>query len=631
MKKALIFLAKHKAAVILIIILAAGGSYWYVKNKDKGAIETRYVLSKASTGNIVSSVSGSGQISASNQIAVKPKVSGDALKVNIVSGQEVKTGDVLVQIDSSDAYKTVRDAKTSLDTAKLNLDKLKNNVTELDITKAENSLDQAKNNLEQLKSSQVSAYQNALDDQSTGETTLNNYYDSALSEVSDAFLDLPNVLDDLKDMFYSNTIDSSKQNIDWYANQTPFGSSESYRADFDYAYNKARDQYDDAFNSYKIGSRSSDRETIETLINETYDTSKTVADAVKSADNYLRFVYNSIVKADSNIPSVLTSDQADIQSYTNTIQSHVTSLSNSNKNIDNAKKNLDNYARTIKDLEVSQPIALAAAEQSIKEKELSLADLKDGPDVLDLRSQELSVQQKQEALNDAYEKLADYTVKAPFDGVIAKVSVEKGDSLSSASELFTLITKQQIAEISLNEVDAAKIKAGQKATLTFDAVEGLSVTGEVADIDSIGSVSQGVVTYTVKISLDTVDERIKPGMSVSASIITNFRQDVVVVSSSAIKTSGDLSYIEAPNGELSDDQLNQSSGVLLPSGVTRKTVTLGISDDTQTEILSGLNEGDVFVSRTVTSGSQTTTNSNTNRSLLQTGGGNRSAGMLMGR
>jgi HlyD family secretion protein len=99
----------------------------------------------------------------------------------------------------------------------------------------------------------------------------------------------------------------------------------------------------------------------------------------------------------------------------------------------------------------------------------------------------------------------------------------------------TLITKQKIAQVSLNEVDITKIKSGQKVNITFDAIENLNITGQVLDVDLVGTVSQGVVSYNVKIGLDIDDERIKSGMSVSASIITDIRQDVVSVPVTANK------------------------------------------------------------------------------------------------
>jgi len=232
------------------------------------------------------------------------------------------------------------------------------------------------------------------------------------------------------------------------------------------------------------------------------------------------------------------------------------------------------------------------------------------------------LQQRRNAVADARANLANYTIRAPFDGVLAKVSVQKGDSVSAGTAAATMITNQQTVEISLNEVDLSKVKVGQKVNLTFDAVADLNITGAVADIDAIGTVSQGVVTYNVKISLDTQDERVKPGMSVSASIITDIKQDVLMVQSSAIKGSGEDQYVEMPNTAVDASQLNQNSGIML-DGVKRQVVTIGISNDTQTEIVSGLNENDQYISRTISSAKTTTQQGS---SILQQVGGNNRTG-----
>jgi RND family efflux transporter MFP subunit len=195
--------------------------------------------------------------------------------------------------------------------------------------------------------------------------------------------------------------------------------------------------------------------------------------------------------------------------------------------------------------------------------------------------------------------LSDYYIRAPFDGTIASVSVEKSDSVSSGTVVASLITKKQIAEIPFNEVDVAKIKVGQKTTLTFDAIPDLTISGEVAEIDSVGTVSSGVVNYNVKISFDTQDDRIKPSMSVSAAIITDMAQDVLVVSSSAVKTKNGSSYVEMFDTPLADSVagVQGSLSKVLPR---QQTVTVGISDDTSTQIISGLKEGDIIVTKTIT-------------------------------
>jgi HlyD family secretion protein len=197
------------------------------------------------------------------------------------------------------------------------------------------------------------------------------------------------------------------------------------------------------------------------------------------------------------------------------------------------------------------------------------------------------------------------------------LNVKKGDSVSS-SAIATLISDKNIADVTLNEVDIAKIKLGQKATLTFDAISDLSLTGVVIDADTLGTVSQGVVSYSVKIEFDTQDSRVKPGMSVSVAIITDVKQDVLMVPNSAVKSDSAGNYILIPND--STNFTANSTGVILPVAPNSKTIEVGLANDSMTEIISGVNEGDLIVSRTITTSTTSTTNSQSNSTQSLFGG-----------
>jgi HlyD family secretion protein len=223
---------------------------------------------------------------------------------------------------------------------------------------------------------------------------------------------------------------------------------------------------------------------------------------------------------------------------------------------------------------------------------------------------------------DAKEKLADYSLRAPFDGTITGITIKKGDAVTSGTSIATLLTPQKIAEIALNEVDASKISLGQKATLSFDAVDGLSLTGKVSEIDALGTVSQGVVTYTVKITFDAEDARVKPGMSVSAAIITDVKQNVLMVPNSAVKLSGDARYVEVPTVPVATDATANVSGIVFNEPPREQSIQMGISNDTSTEIISGLQEGDQIIVRTITPTTGQTTQTPTFFGGNQARGGN---------
>jgi HlyD family secretion protein len=245
-------------------------------------------------------------------------------------------------------------------------------------------------------------------------------------------------------------------------------------------------------------------------------------------------------------------------------------------------------------------------------KKESLVKLQNGADPLDVQAQELSVKQKE----DAYQ---DYFIRAPFDGVLASLSVQENNEISSGSSIGTFITRQKIADISLNEVDVSKIKEGDKATLTFDAISGLTIAGQVAQINLVGTVSQGVVSYDVKIGFDTQDNRVKSGMSVSAAIITNARQDILVVPNSAVKTQNGTSYVQILDQVI--PQATGAQGVTSPSTPRSQTIQIGITDDTNTEIVSGLKEGDMVITKTISATSTAATKTTTPNILQSVGGG----------
>ncbi len=556
----------------VFVVLGLLLCYWMYSAISTEDTETRYVLGAVEKGTLISSISGTGQVSASTQVDLKPKASGDVVYVGVVSGQEVKAGTLIAQIDAREAQKSVRDAEVNLESAKLSLSKLEQPADTLSLVQSENTLSRAQ------------------ESKAEAETALLTAYENGFTAVSNAFLDLPNVMTGIQTLLYTpNTqLSQNEQPVEYYMNSIEHHDSraKAFRDDVVSKYTIARGLYDKNFISYKSTSRTSSNETIEKMINETYVTTKAISDLLKSANNQILF-YKDVLTTKGLSPKAAADTQlAQINTYTGEMNTHLSSVLSSRTSIENQKSTMLN------------------AERTIKESTESLKKLKEGTDPLDLQSSRLSLAQRENALRDAKETLANYFVRAPFDGTVASIDARKGDSVSSGATLGVLITKDKIAEISLNEVDIAKVAVGQSVTLTFDAIDGLTISGKVAEVDSVGTVSQGVVTYAVRISFDTNDDRVRSGMSVSASVITEVMQDVLLVPNSALKTQGDQSYVEVFSPALSTTAGTQ--GVVSLLAPTRVFVTVGASNDTSTEILSGVTEGTQVVTRTITSTAATT-------------------------
>ncbi len=579
---------KRKIITVIAAMIVIGGAYYFYQLLNQAQDATRYVLGTVKKDMLITSISGSGQVASSNQVDVKAKVSGEVTYVGVVDGQKVKAGAVLAYIDSSDAQKAVQDAQTSLETSQLALEKLLKPVDELTIMQSEDSVTQAKQ-----------AKQDAQDN-------LENMTDDEFNTISNNFLELPAIMAGLQDILLSSSINSSQWNVDYYADVAKIydENATQYR---NYAYDsyiKARAAYDKNFIDYKAASRYSSSSVIETLLDETYETEKIISDAIKNSNNLIQFYQDTLTKYSQKVNSLSNTHLTSLSSYTGKVNAHLSSLSS-------LQEEIKSYKKTIID-----------SDRTITEKQMSFDKVKAGPDELDIRSQRLAVKDKENALAQARENLADYIVRVPFDGVISKVSVKKGDTAGSTA-LATLISSQQIAQISLNEIDTAKVKVGQKATLVFDAIDGLSISGQVAQIDITGTVSQGVVSYGVQIAFDTQDSRVKPGMSASASIIIDSKQDVLVIPNSAIKNQGDISYVEVVANSVGLDTTN-ATGVTLSVLPNTQQIEIGLANDTVTEILSGLKEGDLIVVQTINSSAAATSASSQSSGLRipgLTGGG----------
>lgn len=590
MKKFFHWLLKHKIILGLIVIVLGVGGYFGYKKFFVKTESVRYVTATVEKGLLITSISGTGQVSVSNQVNVTPKASGDITSVNVVVGQEVKTGATIATINAKEALKTVRDAEASLESARISFAKLVQPADELSLLQAENSLAAAQESREQT------------------EENLNKNYEDGFNSVTNAFLDLPTVMAGLKDILYGYDYSNNYTNIDWYANQGVSLNSNNndiynkislYRQNVNDAYTAARKKYDDNFDHYKTISRTTDTTIIDNLIMETYETTKLVSDAVKSTNNYLDLIQDLMLDRPSEvaIPSLMNTHQSSLDTFTSKTNNHLSNLLSIKNTITNSKN------------------SLVTADRSIAEKTISLEELKSGADSLDIQSQKLSLKQKENSLLDAKEKLADYTIKAPFDGMVAEINIKKGDTVSSGSTAIILVTKQKIATISLNESDIAKVAVGQKVNLTFDALEELAITGEVAEVDSLGTISQGVVSYDVKIVFDVQDDRVKSGMSINAEIITSSKADVLMVSSSAIKTTASSNYVE----------------ILVDGAPQKKNVIVGDNNDTMTEITSGLSEGEKIITQTIkisnSSSSKTSTTKSTSNNKSNT---NIMGGMMTG-
>jgi multidrug efflux pump subunit AcrA (membrane-fusion protein) len=226
------------------------------------------------------------------------------------------------------------------------------------------------------------------------------------------------------------------------------------------------------------------------------------------------------------------------------------------------------------------------------------------------QNQQQAITQAQASLNNAWLSYQQTrgTITAPDSGTITGLSVAVGMSIGSTDSNTGSQTSQRVAALvtpgnplvtlNVNEVDIPSVNAGQSVTLTLDSLPDTTFTGQVASVDKIGSVSSGVTSYPVIIQLDTNAPQILPNMSISANIIVATKNDVLLVPSGAIQQQNDQSVVQ----------------ILVDGQVRSITVQTGLTSDTQTEIVSGLSQGDQVITGTSLSTSSQTDQSPFSRS-----------------
>lgn len=533
MKRIKSFIIKRKilsAVIVLVLILI---SYLVYSNYKSSSASTSYVFAKAEIKDIVTTISGTGQVSAANQVDIKSKVAGDIIYLNKeINGTNITKDTLIAKIDA-------RDAEIALENARIAYEKL-------------------------VKPADRSALLQSASNLNDALATNKKSYEDAFNAITNSLVDFPNIINGINSMLYERNGYLDSENV-----RSVGVIAVEYRNKAGLSFDKAKRRYELFQSQYKTLSRNDATTTIESFVNDAYLLARDISEAVKNTQNTVEYIRKQKNDTTGDTPA------SNLTSWTSTINSNLTDLLN---------------AKTL----------ILSSIQDIEQRNVELNELISGADELDIRTQQLNLRQKEYDYQN-------YFIRAPFDGVLARLSVKSTDSVSNGTVIGTMVSSQKISNITLNEVDVAKVKVGQKVKLTFDAIDGLTIDGTISTVDLVGTVSQGVVNYNVEITHDTQDERIKSGMSVSASIIVDKKENVLAVPNSAIKTQSKNNYVEL------------YAGASTTPPIQRK-VQIGITNDTFTEIISGINAGDRVVIRTI----NPTSSKNKAPTIFSAAGANRS-------
>lgn len=236
-------------------------------------------------------------------------------------------------------------------------------------------------------------------------------------------------------------------------------------------------------------------------------------------------------------------------------------------------------------------------------------------------SAEFAISSAKATLREAKDNLTKTTVSAPRDGTVSKLNVEKGERVAGASQFSAGTEIMRIANlqhmevnVEVNENDIVRVSLNDTCTIEVDAYlndEFLGVVTEIAtSANTIGVSAEQVTNFDVKIMVlpesyaNLIPEDnpsyspLRPGMSATVEIRTEYANDVLVIPIGAVTTRSDTT--ENSEGEFNDEEDKKKDFVevvfVYDEGFARmQEVEIGIQDNTNIEIKSGLEEGEEVV------------------------------------
>lgn len=302
-------------------------------------------------------------------------------------------------------------------------------------------------------------------------------------------------------------------------------------------------------------------------------TSVTVGTQVSGIVSKLFVDYNSVVKKGQVIAEL---DKTNLMSQLNTAK---TQLATAQSQLNYQTANYKRY-------------------KTLFEKGLVAADDFDNAKLSYTQAKEQVASAKEE-VQRAQTNLGYATITSPIDGVVLSKSVEEGQTVAasfSTPELFTIaqdLTNMQVVA-DVDEADIGDVKEGERVTFTVDAYPDDTFEGEVKQVRQEATTTNNVVTYEVVISAPNADLKLKPGLTANVTIYTAERKGALSVPSKALRftpqreTVGKMKIVDVANAK-------NKVWTIEGNSIVAHKVNIGMTDGTNTQIVSGIAEGTKIV------------------------------------
>jgi len=550
-------------ALPLLLALVAGLVFWWLPSRLAPATAT--TTAAVSRGNLTLNVTGGGSVAAARTVDLPFQQSGTITAVNVKVGDQVKAGQTLATIDPADLKLQLQQAQANLKAAEAKLAATKTGTTTPeDLASAQAALDSAKAQLQQTRTgtatpADIQSAQAQLDAARAKLAALTNPSptdrSAAQSKVDQAQTSLQST---------RNSASQAKTNAQLALENAvnALTQAQSKYATAQHNWQHVQDENTDPTNpstinaaGQKVPNKLNDAQRQQYY--DAYVQAQTALDSAQNAVTQAQVAYDAARQKE-------VTDVAQAEAAAQDAQRSLDALTNpSATDLSTAQASVVQAQAALTKLKQGGTATdITKAQAAVTQAQANLDKLRAPPTDVDLTAAEASVLQAQAAVDTAQRNLDQATLTAPFDGVVAAVTVQPGTSTGSSSSAsssttsssggsaaITLVDRSKLhIDVNLSETDAARVQVGQLVTLTFDALPNVTLKGTVATVSPAATVSQNVVTYPVQVEFDAGGTPVKVGMSASADIQIQQINNAILVPSRAVQTSGSIKSVTVLQG-----------------------------------------------------------------------------------
>lgn len=617
---------------ITISVILVGLGYWYFFY-DSTPVTASATPVTVATGSIRTTVKSVGKISPIQSSLLSFTKLGNITKISKKVGDTIKKDEVIAEIDASSALLDIQSARISLSNAQNNYNSIANGSAEVSKIQAENTLASSKSKLtlseKTLENLKIEA-ENSLADKKSNIEILKQRVELAEWEYSYAEKNQNNdtttnslerdtanafiLLEQIEQLF-PDIIKDTKDLLHLEDKNSPFyGDFSSRDPGYKAKWEKDYATLVEAFAKYKaqililrnesprsfsgtLAALDSAKILVNdyaTLVGSTFiyaiDASPESADFPSELHDSLKTTLRGFATDLNSKMTSLNSTLATLKGYgsdalqslsnRNTVIQKKASLAQAKNDLASAEANLiaEDKSYATKILSAEEDIRTASASIKLNQASYSSTLLDAKSDLVNARN---SLQSAELSLQKSYLVLEDYQIIAPFDGIIQDIPWNVWDA--TTTEEWVLVENKDLYEIvlSLDQIDIVKVKSGMSASIVIDAFPKDTFTGTVSRVSAVATETSGVISYEASVVLSIPDRTdIFSKMSATVEIILEEKNNILLLSSSAIQTQQGKSFV-----------LVQSRG----GAPERREITLGTTDGSKTEILTGLNAWDRII------------------------------------